>query len=106
MKTFPNTLTVNNKHSFNEMYNTRVVCYLRRDIYEHIINKTENDYFDIERFMTDKRINDPKISSVMVETVMNELRMLGWNCMLAYGKSGLFIYSTKDPPPSCWVGDF
>jgi len=31
-----------------------------------------------------------------------ELEELGWKCKKSFGQTALFIYSTENPPPSCW----
>ena len=38
----------------------------------------------------------------IMSIVTNELIALGWNCKYSYNDTGLFIYSTDTPPPSCW----
>jgi hypothetical protein len=40
------------------------------------------------------------------KTIITELVNIGWNCKLSFGNTGLFIYSTDKPPPSCWDDGF
>ena len=42
----------------------------------------------------------------MSEIIIKELEELGWKCKLSYGQTALFIYSTENPPPSCWDDSF
>ena len=38
----------------------------------------------------------------MISELIPELLNLGWNCKLGYGDTGLFIYSTINPPSNWW----
>lgn len=102
MKQFPNILNLNNKNNFPVIYYNRILCYLRRNIYEHIIKEDENNYFDLDTFSIMYKIKDVNIIQNMVNTLIEELNKLGWKCKLSYGETALFIYSSDKPPPSCW----
>jgi hypothetical protein len=98
---FPQRLNVQNKDNFKEYNYSRVLCYLRRDIFEHMIREDENIYFDLDIFSKkylNKNTDDLK---TMTTLVMGELKKLGWSCKTSFGDTGLFIYSTDAPPPSC-----
>lgn len=104
MKDLPTILNVKNKECFPEIYYNRILCYLRKAIYEHVISKEENNCFDLEQFgrlyFSEKtRVDLTKKLSV---TIQSELEALGWKCKLSFGGTALFIYSTDKPPPSCW----
>ena len=101
MKEFTNIINVNNKKNFPDVLFNRVICYLRRDIYEHIISQEENNYFDLDVFRIKHKLDKQKILK-MVETLVKELTDLNWKCKLSFGSTALFIYSTQKPPPSCW----
>ena len=103
MKHFPSILNVNNKDNFPILYYNRILCYLRRKIYEHIIKEDENNYFDLDMFSISYNIKDQKIIQKMVGVLIEELHKLGWKCKLSFGETGLFIYSSDKPPPSCWT---
>jgi len=38
------------------------------------------------------------MESIVADLVDN----LGWKCKLSFSDTGLFVYSTENPPPSCW----
>lgn len=99
MKQFPSALNVKNKNKFSLLYDNRVLCYLRKKIYEHIIKENENNYFDLDVFS--KKHNVKNIENLIV-TIIKELNNIGWKCKLSFGGTGLFIYSTDIPPSSCW----
>lgn len=105
MRNFPAELNVKNKGFFRFRYIDRMTCYMRRDIYEHILSKKETEYFDIEKFMRLKYVNIIEDRENIVKTIMSELKSLGWKCKLSFGDTGLFIYSTDKPPATCWDGD-
>lgn len=105
MKEFPNCLNVKNKDTFPQLHYNRTLCYLRRDLYEHIIREDENSYFELEKFNRKYHIDSENLEK-MTKTIISELQNLGWKCKLSFGNTALFIYSTEKPPPSCWDGEF
>ena len=104
MKELPAILRVKNKDHLSDIYYNRVLCYLRKAIYEHVISKEENSCFDLEQFgrnyFNDK--NRVDLTKQLSVTIVSELEELGWKCKLSFGGTALFIYSTEKPPASCW----
>lgn len=100
MREFPSKLKPENKDSFKKVYYDRMKCYLRRDLYEHILSHNENDYFSLDKF--NERVDDLELVKKMISELVRELEDLGWKCKTSFGGTGLFIYSTENPPPSCW----
>lgn len=108
MKEFPNRMHVTNVENFPELFYERYICYLRRDIFEHILkrNGDENDYVCLDSWCRNNIQNRKDIMCQMRDTVINEIEDKGWKCKLSFGGTGLFIYSTEDPPPSCHEDGF
>jgi hypothetical protein len=106
MKTFPNKLNVKNKDDFSNIFYTRYLCYFRRDIFEHIIQHTENEYFELDHWCRQKLNNDKDNMNKMQNTIIEELTSIGWTCKLSFGGTALFIYSTEKPPSSCYEDGF
>jgi hypothetical protein len=104
MKEFPEILSPKRKDAFQKLNKDRLRCYLRRDIYEHIISHEENEYFSLDEF--NKRINNIELTKELVKDIIPELEKLGWNCKTSYGGTGLFIYSTPKPPSNCFEDEF
>lgn len=100
MKEFPDILNVSNKSNFEVICYDRNLCYLRRELYEHIIRYDEDNYFDIEKFCSNFHIKKLEIES-MIQKAITELTSIGWKCKLSYGGTALFIYSDKIPK-NCW----
>lgn len=100
MKNFPSKLNVNNKENFEKINYERNKCYLRRDIYEHVISHEEKDYYSLDDF--NQKIKNMSLVQKMVEELIPELEELGWKCKLSYGGTGLFVYSGVLPPSNCW----
>jgi len=98
---FPSRLNVKNKNKFPEYRYSRVLCYLRRDIFEHMITEDENNYFDLDTFRNKYFKRDLESMKKIEVTIIEELTTLGWKCKTSFGGTGLFIYSTDEPPPSC-----
>lgn len=101
MKEFPSILRPDNKEAFSKLNYDRIKCYLRRDLYEHIIAHSEGEYFSIDAF-NEKRVGSMDMVKKMVGDLIPELEKLGWSCKTSFGGTGLFIYSTEKPPPNCF----
>ena len=52
MKEFTSRISVSNKDNFPAYHYERTMCYMRRDIFEHIIKETENSYFELDKLTT------------------------------------------------------
>jgi hypothetical protein len=103
MKEFPKNLSVKYKQRFPEIYYMRMKCYLRKELYEHIISREEKDYFSLDEFNSRFRVS-MEITQKIIREVIPELETLGWTCKLSFGDTGLFIYSDKKPE-NCWEQD-
>ena len=111
MKKFPEHINIKNKtiiiqpykNNFEEINYQRILELLRKEVYEHLINrKDENDYFDIEIFCKRHNYTEKDNFLKILKTVLTELADFGWKTQLSFGDTGLFIYSTKEKPSSCW----
>jgi hypothetical protein len=100
MKSFPNILQPCNKHKFKELFRERSKCYLRKELYEHILIHEEREYFSLDPFINN--IGDRHLVKEIVSELMDEIRTLGWKCKTSFGGTGLFIYSTENPPSNCF----
>lgn len=105
MKEFPVKLIPENKELFSKYLYNRVLGYLRKEITDLVLVGDENNYFDVESFGRKYVLNSDEISS-MIERVSEELRKLGWKINLSFAGTGLFIYSSEKPPPSCFDDEF
>lgn len=102
MKEFPIRIHVDNKDKFSKVFYARYLAYLRRDLFEHIIKENENTYFDLDTWSKNNLGNKKKLIETMTAQIMKELKNKGWNCKTSFGGTGLFIYSSENPPPSCY----
>jgi hypothetical protein len=104
MKEFPSQLCSGNKKKFKELYRKRLLCYFRREIYEHVIKSEETDYFSLDRFSGKMETTLQIVQELCQNIIVPELEKLGWKCKMGFGNTGLFIYSTEKPPKNCWEG--
>ena len=100
MKEFPDFFSPQNKDKLIEAHRNRLKCYLRRDLYEHILSHQESDYFSLDQFNT-QRSNDMNLVKELVNEVILELQQKGWKCQLSFGGTGLFVYA-NEKPKNCW----
>lgn len=105
MKFFPKSLNSKNKDKFINLKYGRCKCYLRRAIYEHIINHEEKDYFSIDEF-NETRVHNLKMTQKLIDEIIIELQELNWKCKKSYGNTALFIYSSDKPPSNCYEEGF
>lgn len=105
MKEFPTDLNPKNKHNFSKYRYRRNLAYMRREIYELMIFGDENNYFDLDKFSRQYKITTEDIKS-MCNIIFKELEELGWKTKTSFADSGLFIYSTDEPPKSCYQDEF
>ena len=42
------------------------------------------------------------LTKQLVKEVIPELEKNGWKCKTSFGGTGLFIYSSENPPPNCF----
>ena len=105
MKEFPSQMIPENKNKFNMFLYKRILAYMRKEIYEIVINGDENNYFEIDVFSYKYKLNKDTTDKLVYD-IKTELLNLGWNVKLSFGGTGLFIYSSDKPPPSCYVDVF
>jgi hypothetical protein len=105
MKVFPDILNVKHKERFPEIHYNRVLCYLRKAIYEHIISHDENSYFDLENFgrlhFRDQNNREELVTRLRL-VIQPELVKIGWKYKCSFGGTALFVFSSENPPASCW----
>lgn len=110
MLRFPDWLKPQKSHTFSREYNTLIQEELRGQIFMFLLSrKSEDEYFDLEiarrNFSAIDNIGtviqEPILRS-LTEPIQTELSELGWKTQLAFGQTGLFIYSSENPPKTCW----
>lgn len=105
MKQFPIHLNPENKDKFTTYLYERNLSYLRKEILELVLMGDENNYFELDIFSRKYNLKKGEIEN-MCNTVIQELKNLGWNVKTSFGGTGLFIYSTDTPPMSCYDDKF
>ncbi len=101
MKEFPDRMSIKNVKLFNTFNYDRVKQYMRKEIYEFVLNRAkEDEYFALTNFNT-QYLNNLQICKNMVKELIPEIEQLGWKCKLGFGETGLFIYE-KEVPQNCF----
>ena len=70
-----------------------------------MIREDENTYFDLEKFgciYFKNKKNKEELLHKLLNDIIPEITKLGWKCKKSFGGTALFIYSSENPPPSCW----
>ena len=103
MNCFPEKTNVKYKDEYSSIYFDMKLNDFRRDIFNFLITRDdENDYYDVDDWCRDNIKKNTEMMSSFVDTITSELTDLGWKCKTSFNDTGLFIYSTVDPPRSCW----
>lgn len=101
MKTFPSQISASNQQNFTVLFRKRVECYLRRDIFEFLLSRpNEETYFALDNFLNKFEFNtDLKkdFPTMLSNGILKELEQLGWQTALSFGDTGLFIFSGERP---------
>lgn len=82
---------------------------MRSQVYRIVLAGDENDYLDLDKFYKGDLLAarlTPAVRKELLEDIVSELTALGWKTAMGYGGSALFVYSTSNPPPACWDGEF
>ena len=102
METLPEILNVKNKDLFKSYNDNRIKKMINKEIFDLIVSRdTENEYYDLDNFSIRYLDRNIKKMREIMDSIIDELKTLGWTCKYSFNDTGLFIYSTENPPPSC-----
>jgi len=103
MKEFPNTLVPKNLENFNQYRNKRKKAYLRRYIYEFMLdpqfinNKTRS--IDLLELQQSSKLDVTKeVLKQLLEEIGQELTEKGWCYEFGLHSTVLFIYPPNEKP--------
>jgi hypothetical protein len=112
MKHFPKEFAPKNRNTFPEHYTNRCLAYLRKTIFDLVLNRSyttdqsaeqlaeaEDVFVDLDLFKSEMICNTDIVQQI-VSVIREELKSLGWKTQMSYGGTGLFIFS-EETPPSC-----
>lgn len=100
MREFPTKFTPAKEERFRVYHVERCMCYLRREIYEHILSRKDvTDYFQLDKFASTYKLTEAEMVSIS-ETVSQELVQLGWQTGFGFGHTGMFVYADASNPPT------
>ena len=105
MNSFPTFLKPANKSHFKRYREHFLLGLLRQEITDNVLCGDENNYYALDIFQNAHKLTDKQINR-LTKRITGELTALGWNIKTSFGNTGLFIYSTEEPPPSCFNGEF
>lgn len=97
MDKFPEHLSTDSKHTFPTILEKHLTSKLRLQIYEFILRSNEEDYFVLNNFFFQEKLTHiPTLITSITNNIISELNSLGWTTKLAFGGTGLYIYSTTE----------
>ncbi len=90
-------LNVSNKENFHEILYKEHLSILRKEVGYMMLQRNESDFYDIDSFNR-KYVKNMNKTKEMIDTIVEELKTLGWNTFIGFGGTGLYVYSDKKPP--------
>jgi len=99
MKTFPSKLTPKNVPRFSQFAQERLACYLRKEIYEFMLQhheKLSESHFDLTGFAA----RYSPVPDELLDKIVEELEESGWICKRMFGNTALCISNVE--PQSYW----
>lgn len=94
-------LHVEKKSDFVALRRAFCLRKLRNHIMRWMLDGNENDFFDLDEFNR-SLVRDTTITNELVELVTAELQSLGWKTFLGFGGTGLYVYSSEEPPANAY----
>lgn len=98
MKEFSDKLRPENRKQFSEFRNNRELCKLRQRIVDYLYSENTNG-FDLKTNHGSEQYDYTTTNKNLIDIIQKELQTLGWNTILAYGGTTLFIYKEKSELP-------
>jgi len=81
----------------------RVQCYLRQDIYEHVLKGDSEDPFDLEIFRVKYELKKEDLNK-MVENLTKEMTIKKWGVSKGLGGTTLYVFDPSKPPATASWG--
>ena len=101
MLNFSTEISTDNIKNFRDLNKNRLLSLIRTEIYDLILGRNdENEYYSLDIF--EIKHNCKYLMNEITENIILELNEIGWKTKLSFGDTGLFIYSTDEPPRCCW----
>ena len=106
MNTFPSYLISSNKDNFSSIYKDKILLNkFRKDIFLFMLSReNENSYFDIVTWCNKNSVrlrDNMDVINRYIDIIIQELITLNWKCKTSFNRTGIFIYSSEQAPPSC-----
>ena len=101
METIPSYLKPSNIANFGKYVNDINKKNMREQLFLFVLKGREEDYFDLDSFCKLAKCNMTSAQCIANE-ILPEFEKLGWKYRFSYGNTGVFIYSTPNPPKTCY----
>lgn len=105
MQHFSNFLVPEERKNFEEFKQKKILCEMRKEIEDIILNCNENECLDLVMFKNKHNVKDMKFVLEMCQILKTELEKLGWNTILTYGNTAFYIYYDKKPMCLSWMDE-
>jgi hypothetical protein len=98
MKKLPYKLNASNAKNFQKLKIQDILRKIRLSLYNFLVSReAETEYYDFDQFFLLSKLTEDEKDFIRA-TIIKELENLDWNTKLSFGGSGLYIYSTDEPP--------
>lgn len=104
MLEFPAKFVPANLPHFEEYHYQRDLCYLRQEVYEHVIrerpptSEVPTAYETPFDLLTFRQKHQTPFFEKAVEKICAELKQRGWETKVGQAGNALWVYDPKNPP--------
>lgn len=107
MEELPKNLTPPNINNFKNQWIEHILCFLRLEVTEFLLQNINKEFFDFAGFFTKFKISNNSIQTKLMNQIIEELKSQGWYIASIFGNTAIVIHtSEEDLKKSLWSGSF
>ena len=107
MDQFDNNLIPQNINNFNQQWEDHIICFLRLEISEFLLQNINKEFFDFTSFYSRFKITNNDLKKTIMNQMIHELKNLGWHIASIFGDTAIVIHTSEDTlKKSLWATSF
>ena len=107
MEQFSNILTPEHINTFKEQWTEHILCFLRLEITEFLLQNINKEFYDFTSFFEKFKVSDQNSKNLIMDRIIEELKNLGWHIGSIFGNTAIVIHTTPAELDKClWATSF